>query len=309
MLDMMTSTTSTFPYSVDDSAKFIQILKNSRDQVIDGNITCIVGRLRNTILYHRSLHLFGQETPRLNRDQNIQKPIYPKQHWLFDCGHIFCFGRPQLHQERLRKNLVDEYLVDSRDFSALISACLTEWRSSLSWTFSLLISNILLASLPSASTYISAASLITSGMSVVSGVALCARHDSLEKTTGCDAAWNYMHMIKSAEYGFQPAALVYSLPRALCLWSLVFLTAQVIFLTWSLINPIVAIAWTIMVALMLLGAVHVVFPEDTCPRTQTLEALALSTQKWVQFILRSESGDSLIQPRQLPNVTFCNASL
>lgn len=142
-------------------------------------------------------------------------------------------------------------------------------------------------------------------MSVVSGVALCARHDSLEKTTGCDAAvslvpslfnlilsslvqWNYMHMIKSAEYGFQPAALVYSLPRALCLWSLVFLTAQVIFLTWSLINPIVAIAWTIMVALMLLGAVHVVFPEDTCPRTQTLEALALSTQKWVQFILRSE---------------------
>ena len=55
-------------------------------------------------------------------------------------------------------------------------------------TFSLLISNILLASLPSASTYISTASMITCGMSVVSGVTLCARHDSLEKTTGCNAA-------------------------------------------------------------------------------------------------------------------------
>lgn len=95
-------------------------------------------------------------------------------------------------------------------------------------------------------------------------------------------------MIKSAEYGFQPAALVYSLPRTLCLWSLVFLTAQVIFLAWSLINPIVAIGWTTMVAMMLLGTARVVFPEDTWPRTQILEAMVLSTQKWVQFILQFE---------------------
>jgi hypothetical protein len=44
-VDQMTSPTSTFPYSADDSAKFIQILKSSRDQVIDGNITCIIGQL------------------------------------------------------------------------------------------------------------------------------------------------------------------------------------------------------------------------------------------------------------------------
>ena len=116
------------------------------------------GRLRNTIctrlhqetlyhnltntclVYHRFLHLYGQENPRLDRDQNIQKRVYPKHHWLFDCGAVVCFGRPQIHQERLLKNLVDDYLVDNRDFSALISACLTEWRSSLSWV-SLISSN------------------------------------------------------------------------------------------------------------------------------------------------------------------------
>jgi len=291
-VDKMTSATSTFPYSADDSAKFVQILKSSKDQVIDGNITCIVGRLRNTILYHRFLHLYGQETPRLDRDQNIQTPSYSKQHWLFDFGAVLCFGRPQIHQERLRKNLVDDYLVDGRDFSALVSACLTEWRTSLSLTFSLFISNILLASLPSASTYIGTASIITCGMSAVSGIVLCARHDSLEKTTGCNAAWEYMHMIKSAEYGFQPAALVYSLPRALCLWSLVFLTAQVVFLAWSLINPIIAIGWTVMIALMLLGTAYVVFPEDTWPRTPILKVLASSIRTFIKSVLQLESAQN-----------------
>lgn len=95
-------------------------------------------------------------------------------------------------------------------------------------------------------------------------------------------------MIKSSEYGFQPAALVYSLPRALCLWSLVFLTAQVIFLSWSLINPIVAIGWTTIIGFILLGAAYVVFPEDIWPRTPILEAFVLSTRKCIQSVLRLE---------------------
>ena len=47
--DALTSDVSTFPYSAEESARFIKLLKPYRGKQIDGHIMCIVARLNSFI--------------------------------------------------------------------------------------------------------------------------------------------------------------------------------------------------------------------------------------------------------------------
>jgi hypothetical protein len=144
--DRMTSPTSTFPYSVDDCAKFIQILKNTREQDMDGNSTWIIARLWCNIARHRFVHHAGQEFPRLDREQSILATPPDMDHWIFRLCSSLCFGMPELHYSRFNKIYVD-HEVDVRDFRSFISNCMDDWKSSLSWSLPLLMLVFLLSSL------------------------------------------------------------------------------------------------------------------------------------------------------------------
>jgi hypothetical protein len=54
---------------------------------------------------------------------------------------------------------------------------------------------------------------------------------------GLRTQFNRLSALRSETYGFRPAALVFSLPRALCLWSLILLMAQAALWTLSLVHP------------------------------------------------------------------------
>lgn len=267
--DRMTSPTSTFPYSVDDCAKFVQILENARKQDMDGNLTWIVARLCCNIARHRFVHHAGQEFPRLDREQSILATRPDMDHWILRLCSSLCFGLPESHYSRFKKIYVD-HEVDARDFRSFISNCLDDWKSSLSWSLPLLMSNILLSCTPSASRFIGMSSIIMCGMSTTSGIILSVRHEGFEKATP-ELVYSHIDAIRSDNYGFRPSACVFSLPRALCMWGLGLLMVQAMVLTFRLVNTTVAISWTTFVLLIVMGMGQVIFPGTTCPWIRMFE--------------------------------------
>jgi len=189
--DRMTSPTSTFPYSADDCAKFIQILKNSREQDMDGYLTWTIARLWCNIARHRFSHYAGQEFPRLDKEQSILGMRPDMDHWVFRLGSSLCFGLPELHYSRFNKIYVD-YEVDARDYRSLIFNCLGDWKSSLSWSLHLLISNILLLYMPSASRFIGISSIMVCGIGAASGIILLLRHEGFETATSGTAVRDHL---------------------------------------------------------------------------------------------------------------------
>jgi hypothetical protein len=193
--DRMTSSTSTFPYDVDACMKFIRLLKDARERDIDGHTTCIVARLWSNVFHSRFSHHFGQESPRLDRDQSIIDTHPTTDHWTFRLGASLCFGLPERQYSRFKKIYVD-HQVDVNDFRTLISDCMEDWKSSLSSSLPLLMSNILLSSAPAASKLVGLSSIIMCGMSAISSMTLSAQHDGLTKATGGGAvrsAYPYAH--------------------------------------------------------------------------------------------------------------------
>jgi hypothetical protein len=77
-----------------------------------------------------SLH-FGQESPRLDKDQSILGTQPTTDHWTFRLFTSLCFGLPELQYSRFNTIFVDRS-VDVNDFRTLISDSMEEWKSSLS---------------------------------------------------------------------------------------------------------------------------------------------------------------------------------
>jgi len=267
--DRMTSSTSTFPYDVDTCIKFIQLLNDAQGRDIDGPTTCFVARLWSNIVNSRFSNHFGQESPRLDRDQSILCNHITSDHWSFRLCTCLCFGLPEVQYARFNAIFVD-HEVAVNDFQAMISDCMTDWKSSLSSSLPLLMSSILLSSLPAASKSIGLSSILMCGMSVVSSIVLSVRHDGLAKATA-GRAYRHLTSIQSDTYGFRSSAVVFSFPRALCLWGLGLFMIQAVFLTIRLTHPIIAIALASFVLLVILGTGKVISAEDPWCCNQLLE--------------------------------------
>jgi len=87
--------------------------------------------LNDPVVHSRFSHHFGQESPRLDRDQSILDTHPTTDHWTFRLGASLCFGLPERQYSRFKKIYVD-HQVDVNDFRTLISDCMEDWKSSLS---------------------------------------------------------------------------------------------------------------------------------------------------------------------------------
>jgi len=79
----------------------------------------------------RFSHHFGQESPRLDKDQSILGTRPTTDHWTFRLFTSLCFGLPELQYSRFT-NIYIDHGVDVNDFRSLISDNMEDWNSSLS---------------------------------------------------------------------------------------------------------------------------------------------------------------------------------
>jgi len=226
--DRMTSKVSTFLYSSDECAKFLELLRSARCNLPDGHTTCFVARLWSFVVGNRVNTHYGQRQARLSRDQAILNESYSGTHWTFDFVSRFLFAIPGSYLSKLDNVYVDDlvYADQWRDF---MRACRDDWKSSLSWAFPILISNVLLLLAPKTSPAMTIATVILCGMSILSGMLLLTRHEGLGDAS-TSVALDYLRTIRSMTFGFHRASLAYSLPKAMSLWSTILFLFHCIFI-------------------------------------------------------------------------------
>ncbi|KAJ7240437.1 hypothetical protein C8J57DRAFT_1370797 [Mycena rebaudengoi] len=225
--DQMTSRVSTFPYSKEECEGFVSLLKNSRDHISDGNITCIVARLWSLVTRNRYLTHYGQEYSRLSRDQNVLYGPEISHQWVSTVASRLSFKTSDRYLARLNDVFVD-HLVYAEQWKAIVTDCLRDWRGASHGAFTGLMLHLFLLVLTSNPTWaVASASLF--GASLLGSTLLVHRYEPL---VGIDAtrAMDYLDSIQSPTFKFQFVALVFALPRALQLWGTLVFFANCIFM-------------------------------------------------------------------------------
>ncbi|KAJ7138527.1 hypothetical protein C8R43DRAFT_955377 [Mycena crocata] len=192
--DQMTSRVSTFPYSKQECETFVSLLKNSRDHVADGNITCTVARLWSLVSTGRNRYLtqYGQEYSRLSRDQAVLWDPETPNPWVSTVASRLSFKTSDRYLARLNDVFVD-HLVYEEQWKNMVAGCLRDWRAASHQAF------------------------------------LGLMYEPLQNVVSAQAM-DYLESIQSPTFKFQVVALVFALPHALHLWGMLVFFANCVFM-------------------------------------------------------------------------------
>jgi hypothetical protein len=290
--DRMTSKVSTFPYGAAECANFLDLLKTARDDISSGYSTCLVARLWSFIVSNRFGTHYGQEHVRLSRDQAILVETGSQKHWFFTSASRVFFGAPDMYTSLFDKIFVDD-LVYEDQWRIFMSTCREDWKMSIYWVSTLVFSSLFylyqylhyLSGIPLAhvsltKSFLSSSDIVTNSlifrssivmsfvkmaspaltiatslicsMSILAGMHLLVRHQELADSSA-SLAVQYLQANRSNTFGFQHMALIFSLPKALCLWSLGFFVAHWIFIAARMISTVTAIAYVVLLFVLVLG--------------------------------------------------------
>ncbi|KAJ6595727.1 hypothetical protein DFH09DRAFT_1135426 [Mycena vulgaris] len=225
--DQMTSRVSTFPYSKQECEAFLSLLKNSRDYVADGNITCIVARLWSLVCRNRYLTHYGQEYSRLSRDQAILYDPETKHQWVSTVASRLSFKTSDRYLAQLDDVFVD-HLVYSEQWKVMVTGCLQDWRGASYGAFFGLMLHIFLLVLTSCPT-LAVASASLFGASLLGSTILIHRYECLQGICATQAM-DYLESIQSPTFKFQFVALLFALPHTLQLWGMLVFFTNCIFM-------------------------------------------------------------------------------
>ncbi|KAG2134856.1 hypothetical protein DEU56DRAFT_809046 [Suillus clintonianus] len=263
MTDRMTSRTSTFPYTEEKCGQLLQALSFRRGQPLDGHTLCFVARLWGAINNQRFMTYYGQENAQLDRLHPPMPEDIVDRPGMRALANLALWGIPNHHYSKLHDLFVhDQVYVDQ--WQAFMTACMSEWRGLLLWEFSVLIASILISMLPRASLSSAMAPILAASSSILSGSILLLRHHGFEDATASFAA-RFLRTAKLSNWGFLPLSIVYSMPKALYLWSLGLMVAQFVFWVSRVVGVVWASGGACFLALMGYGILYITSTEDDHP--------------------------------------------
>ncbi|KAH8987917.1 hypothetical protein EDB92DRAFT_1801044 [Lactarius akahatsu] len=189
----------------------------------------------------RFLYFHGQDSARLERHKTVYTHPDRERTLLITSLSPALFLAPESYLRELEKVWIDD-VVFERDWRKFISGLLKEWEQLiLSSTVVLsvnvgflaipgvIVSNINSNNITSTSELViftspaqiaSCMSIVTSAGSVVIGL-LLVRRNSAKQNEDPAGASNYLFQITHRVFGLEPMAIVFSLPWALLMWSMV----------------------------------------------------------------------------------------
>lgn len=221
--DALTSETSTFPYTANQSQDFIELLQRSKDHASSPYVTTYVARLWATVVNHRFFIHFGEDHCRLSYEQAILEVSDRKESlFLAIISKTLLFGLPNWHRARFERLWVDQ-LAYTCPWRKHVSETTEDLKQNVLWTFALLITNtfmIRISSFPA----LANSSLLLCILGLVITFVLLQEQRRLVDANAATAAV-YLDD-RNASYGFQPIAIVHSLPQALFVWALLLLLIQ-----------------------------------------------------------------------------------
>jgi hypothetical protein len=199
--------------------------------------TWIVARISSSISRHRFDHMHGEEYARLSRDQSRLGRTPSKGGFLARILSVLVFGASLPIVTELEQLMVDD-LICTIHWRQFVSARLAEWHDSgLAATFLLAISfgGAIVAREELVRVTGFVAALLAAG-SLLTSTALRAKYARGEQLHAVDV-WGHVSALRQRS-GYHVAAAMLALPRALQLWALLGLCAQIVLagvlgLTWG----------------------------------------------------------------------------
>ncbi|KAI9465769.1 hypothetical protein BJY52DRAFT_485793 [Lactarius psammicola] len=250
--DALTSETPTFPYTAKQSEEFIDLLQRGKaDHASSPYITTYVARLWATVANHRFFVHFGEDHCRLSSDQSIlEVPDNKRSLVLAFISNALLFRLPNEHQARFESLWVDQ-LAYTAPWRKHVSGNVDDLNQMTSWFLALIISNTLMiqvSSLPA----LTHSSLLLCVFGLIMTTVLLREQRGLVDTNAAAAAV-YLDDRNTTSCGFQPIAIVHSLPQASFVWASLLFAIQGFWMTFSGLPPHILLS-----TLFPIGAVLVV---------------------------------------------------
>ncbi|KAN0131978.1 hypothetical protein V8E53_010258 [Lactarius tabidus] len=247
--DALTSETPTFPYPAEQSEQFIDLLQRGKDNASSPYVITYVARLWATVANHRFFIHFGEDHCRLSSDQSIlEVPDSKRSLTLAIISNTLLFGLPNEHQAKFESLWVDQ-LAYTSPWRKHVSGTMEELRHMMSWFLALLISNTLMIQVSSIPGLIHS-SLLLCLFGIIMTSVLLREQRGLVDTNAATAAV-YLDDRNTKSCGFQPIAIVHSLPKALFVWSLLLFAIQGFWMTFAGLPPYLLISTLFPIAAVL----------------------------------------------------------
>ncbi|KAG5727814.1 hypothetical protein E4T56_gene12766 [Termitomyces sp. T112] len=220
--DQLTSSNSTNPYSAQQCAEFVKLLRSVQGQPQNSNTRWIVGRLWALAFQQRFRTHYGEQVVQLCRNQSILVDRYGsnvRESRVVDIlMSLLTFKASDGYVSRLNALHVD-WISYEYDWILFMKKCLNDWKYMSCLAFLSPLSYYAINTMPTL-LFLSMFSGFCFSASFISSILLIHRHESLENGTAGEAA-NYLGAVRSKNFKFQWVAFVYALPKTFLLWGII----------------------------------------------------------------------------------------
>ncbi|RPD82522.1 hypothetical protein L226DRAFT_518511 [Lentinus tigrinus ALCF2SS1-7] len=241
--DQLTSTMSTFPYDAQQCKTFLQIIdvdmhRNQGDDLFQRNATSTSHGSShvsspvcwNAVAKHRYHTFFGEDHARVSREQTRFEVIKYERPFAIKFISGLLFNLPKTHTAELDGLASDDvaYAIYWHEYAVTL---LRGWRDSSYLSAGLLMITATSVSRPNnpISAGLGSVSIVLAlGGLVTSGVLLQWYADADTRKFDAPFVATHLARIRCPKHGFEPMAQVYSLPRALVFWSIIFLALHML---------------------------------------------------------------------------------
>jgi len=248
--DALTSDVPTFPYTAEEDEKFINLLQLSKEHACNPFVITYVARLWGIVAHHRFFTHFGEDHCRLSYEQAILEAP-ERQHSLFlSAISKALFDIPNGHRARLENIWVDQ-LTFTSSWRKYVSERIEDIKFNMILLSALWIANIL--TLPHA--YVAAlnkSSMIVCILGLCIAIVLLQEQRKFKDTSASTGA-AYLDS-RSTTYGFQPTAIVHSIPQAAFVWASFLFVIQGFWMTFGDLPGRILLPTIIPVAVVLIIA-------------------------------------------------------
>ncbi|KAJ7067895.1 hypothetical protein C8F01DRAFT_1116136 [Mycena amicta] len=273
--DLITSSTSTVSRKVEELDRMVKLIEGITKNVEKGNdqklsgTSCIVGRLMHEFAHDRVFNFHGEPAARLG----VYNSVYDTQRHrtpLIRMLSPLLFYAPDFHLDGLHTIYTDG-LVRNRGWSEFVTRLTSEWQEFTLYATVVLNANVAFLSIQSvdtngtatphrSSTQISSyMSMLTSIGAIIIGLLLLKQNRNRDRGTAPDAAL-YMFNRTHPTLGLETLAVLYSLPYAMLIWSMVSFLAAFSFMCFEdadlKTRTLTAVLWVVVSALILWCAVN-----------------------------------------------------
>ncbi|KAJ7607872.1 hypothetical protein FB45DRAFT_1067628 [Roridomyces roridus] len=256
-IDQLTSRDSTFAFTAEKCAEFLDVLNTSQDRTADGHVIWIYARLWHELLDARFYTFYNDKNARITRSQAVVAadgghPSAASSARIFSgLASLLSFNVSRKYTCKLNDIFVDQVVYEGV-WDAFTARCIKDWSVTLHGTTMCLLGHGFLFLLP---THNPAVATISAGLLVSSFLTakiLLHRYDSL-KDLNAVQAYEYLNNTCSPAYKFQLVALTLALPEALQIWGLLAFLANLGIIFSGYFGMVVTLAVGAVVGLLGLG--------------------------------------------------------